>query len=163
MMKLKSKRLHRTLSKFLGGGDDSSNNDNKERGGTIVREINWELRPGGMLVQKREMEGQNIEKEGFILVRVAAGSRWHDISIQSTSTFGEMKIILSMVTGMEPKEQRVLFKGKEREDVEHLHMVGVGDKDKVLMLEDPSIKDRKLHGLLATTNDSGASNHAISV
>ncbi|KAJ0564035.1 putative Ubiquitin-like domain-containing protein [Helianthus annuus] len=163
MMKLKSKRLHRTLSKFLGGGDDSSNNDNKERGGTIVREINWELRPGGMLVQKREMEGQNIEKEGFILVRVAAGSRWHDISIQSTSTFGEMKIILSMVTGMEPKEQRVLFKGKEREDVEHLHMVGVGDKDKVLMLEDPSIKDRKLHGLLATTNDNGASNHAISV
>ncbi|KAJ0905715.1 putative Ubiquitin domain-containing protein [Helianthus annuus] len=162
MMKLKSKRLHRTLSKFLGGGDDSSNNDNKERGGTIVREINWELRPGGMLVQKREMEGQNIEKEGFILVRVAAGSRWHDISIQSTSTF-EMKIILSMVTGMEPKEQRVLFKGKEREDVEHLHMVGVGDKDKVLMLEDPSIKDRKLHGLLATTNDNGASNHAISV
>ncbi|KAJ0771801.1 hypothetical protein HanPI659440_Chr07g0273201 [Helianthus annuus] len=90
MMKLKSKRLHRTLSKFLGGGDDSSNNDNKERGGTIVREINWELRPGGMLVQKREMEGQNIEKEGFILVRVAAGSRWHDISIQSTSTFGTL-------------------------------------------------------------------------
>ncbi|KAJ0558009.1 putative Ubiquitin-like domain-containing protein [Helianthus annuus] len=76
---------------------------------------------------------------------------------------GEMKIILSMVTGMKPKEQRVLFKGKEREDVEHLHMVGVGDKDKVLMLEDPSIKDRKLHGLLATTNDNGASNHAISV
>ncbi|KAM0068346.1 putative Ubiquitin-like domain-containing protein [Helianthus debilis subsp. tardiflorus] len=121
MMKLKSKRLHRTLSKFLGGGD-SSNNDNNERGGTIVREINWELRPGGMLVQKREIEGQINEKEGFILVRVAAGSRWHAISIQSTSTFGEMKILLSMVTGMEPKEQRVLFKGKEREDVEHLHM-----------------------------------------
>lgn len=74
-----------------------------------------------------------------------------------------MKMLLSLVTGMEPNEQRVLFKGKEREDVEHLHMVGVGDKDKVVVLEDPAIKEKKLHGLLTTTNDNGASNHAIKV
>ena len=49
-----------------------------------------------------------------------------------------------MVTGLEPREQRLLFRGKEREDTDHLHMVGVGDKDKVLLLEDPALKDMKL-------------------
>ena len=56
---------------------------------------------------------------------------------------GELKIILSLVTSLEPREQRLLFKGKEREDSEYLHMVGVRDKDKVLLLEDPAIKDKK--------------------
>jgi hypothetical protein len=57
---------------------------------------------------------------------------------------GELKVILSMVTGLEPREQRLLFRGKEREDTDHLHMVGVRDKDKVLLLEDPALKDMKL-------------------
>ncbi|XP_076903781.1 BAG family molecular chaperone regulator 2-like [Bidens hawaiensis] len=161
MIKLKSKRFQRSLSKFRIGGHGS--NGDKECGNAITGEIKWELRPGGMLVQKRDIDNQSVEKEGYILVRVANGSKWHDISIQATSTFGELKMLLSIVTGMEPKEQRVLFKGKEREDVEHLHMVGVGDKDKVVVLEDPAIKEKKLHGLLATTNHNGASNHAISV
>lgn len=56
-------------------------------------------------------------------------------------------MILSLVTGLEPREQRLLFKGKEREDSEYLHMVGVRDKDKVLLLEDPAIKEMKLHAL----------------
>jgi hypothetical protein len=50
-----------------------------------------------------------------------------------------------MVTGLEPREQRLLFRGKEREDTDHLHMVGV--KDKVLLLEDPALKDMKLRAL----------------
>ncbi|PWA45266.1 ubiquitin-like superfamily protein [Artemisia annua] len=116
-----------------------------------------------MLVQKRDVEAQNVEKEEFIMVRVATGSQWHDIAIQATSTFGEMKMVLALVTGMEPKEQRLLFKGKERDNDEHLHMVGVRDKDKVVVLEDPAIKEMKLHRSLATTSDIGASNHAISV
>lgn len=48
------------------------------------------------------------------------------------------------MTGLEPKEQRLLFKGKERDDNEYLHMVGVRDKDKVLLLQDPAIKEMKL-------------------
>ena len=55
-------------------------------------------------------------------------------------------MILSLVTSLEPREQRVLFKGKEREDDEYLHMVGVRDKDKVLLFEDPATKERKLYG-----------------
>ena len=54
-----------------------------------------------------------------------------------------------MVTGLEPREQRLLFRGKEKEDSDHLHMVGVRDKDKVLLLEDPALKDIKLRAALA--------------
>ena len=58
-----------------------------------------------------------------------------------------MKIILSLVTSFEPREQRLLFRGKERDDYEYLHMVGVRDKDKVLLFEDPAIKEKKMLGL----------------
>lgn len=54
---------------------------------------------------------------------------------------------LSLVTSLEPKEQRLIYKGKERDDNEFLHMIGVRDKDKVLLLEDPAIKEMKLFGL----------------
>lgn len=60
---------------------------------------------------------------------------------------GELKTILSLLTSLEPTEQRLLFKGKERDDCEYLHMVGVRDKDKVLLLEDPAKKEMKLYGL----------------
>jgi hypothetical protein len=35
----------------------------------------------------------------------------------------ELKVVKSMVTGLEPWEQRLLFRGKERQDGDHLHMV----------------------------------------
>ena len=72
-------------------------------------------------------------------------TRGIDVDILNSS--GELKMVLSLVTSLEPKEQRLLFKGKERDSSEYLHMVGVRDKDKVLLLEDPAIKERKLHGL----------------
>ena len=59
---------------------------------------------------------------------------------------GELKVALSMVTGLEPAAQRILYKGKEREDGDYLHMTGVRDMDKVLVLEDPAAKEMKLHG-----------------
>ncbi|KAK9225610.1 hypothetical protein WN943_010652 [Citrus x changshan-huyou] len=152
MIKLRSKRFCRSSFKLGGNGNNngSSSNNVKEAaargcgGINSSHEIKWELRPGGMLVQKRE---SGCEGEGSITIRVSTVSKWHDISIEATSTFGELKMILSMVSGLEPREQRLLFKGKEREDNEFLHMVGVRDKDKVLLLEDPAIKEMKLHGL----------------
>lgn len=73
-------------------------------------------------------------------------------------------MLMSLITGLDPKEQRLLYKGKEREDDEYLHMVGVSDKDKVLLLEDPAVKERKL--LLGSPTDQvvvGASYRTISV
>ncbi|CAN4081750.1 unnamed protein product [Withania somnifera] len=133
MIKLRSKRLSRKVAAAAPDKSKTSNN-----GG----EIKWELRPGGMLVQKRECE--NIDAGGdqaIITLRISTVSKSHDISIQPTSTFGELKMMLSMVTGLEPKGQRLLYRGKEREDYEHLHMVGVRDKDKILLFQDPSIKE----------------------
>ncbi|KAK6128304.1 hypothetical protein DH2020_012766 [Rehmannia glutinosa] len=153
MIKLRSKRFSRSSSKLGGGGGGAA----AASGGG---EIKWELRPGGMLVQKRESKENNDEV--MITIRVSTVSQWHDLSVQATSTFGELKIVLSLLTNLEPQEQRLLFKGKEREDYEHLHMVGVRDKDKVLMLEDPAIKERKLHGL-AQTRVIGSPYRTISV
>ncbi|KAG5621756.1 hypothetical protein H5410_006974 [Solanum commersonii] len=122
MINLRSKRFSRKVK---------SNSNINNNGG----EIKWELRPGGMLVQKRECENNisNSNGEAIITLRVSTASNFYDISIQPTSTFGELKMMLSIVTGLEPKEQRLLFRGKEREDYEHLHMVGVRDKDKLLL------------------------------
>ncbi|KAH7681520.1 Ubiquitin-like protein [Dioscorea alata] len=142
MMKLKSRRLFRSCSSKLGGGERVINSNKACHGGG---EIEWEVRPGGMLVQKRESCKGGGE---LIRVRVSMGSHCHDISIGATSTFGELKVVLSLVTGLEPRAQRILYRGKEREDVDHLHMVGVKDSDKVLLLEDPAIKDKKLRAMM---------------
>ncbi|KAJ8615615.1 hypothetical protein MRB53_034987 [Persea americana] len=142
MIRLKSRRLCKTNSNARCGGGGG---DEKGCGGGIASEIKWELRPGGMLVQKRENAA--TVGEGMITVRVSTVSHWHDISIEATSTFGELKMILSMVTSLEPKAQRLLFRGKEREDADFLHMVGVKHMDKVLLLEDPANKERKLNAL----------------
>ncbi|XP_026665487.1 protein LOW PHOTOSYNTHETIC EFFICIENCY 1, chloroplastic [Phoenix dactylifera] len=141
MIKLRSKKLFKKSSKLSSGGSGGGGAGGCGRSG----DIEWELRPGGMLVQKRE--GAKCDREGVITVRVSTGSHWHDISIGATSTFAELKMIVAMVTGLEPREQRLLFRGKEREDGDHLHMVGVRDKDKVLLLEDPAIREMKLKGM----------------
>ena len=79
MLKLRSRRLFKSSSKRGGG----------KAGGVQegAGDIEWEMRPGGMLVQKRE--GGRGEGEGLITVRVSTGSSWHDISIGATSTFGK--------------------------------------------------------------------------
>ncbi|PWA62943.1 ubiquitin-related domain-containing protein [Artemisia annua] len=152
MMKLKSKRFSRSFSRLRSAsGKGSSDGDGSAKETTTrmdmgMGEVKWEMRPGGMLVQRREIGGASVA-EGVITVRVTNVSHWHDISIQPTSTFGELKKMLSKVTSLDVKEQRLLFKGKERDDEEHLHMVGVRDNDKVLLLQDPAIKAKKLLGL----------------
>lgn len=79
MIKLRSKRFCRSNSKLGSGGGNGVKE--QEKG-----EIKWELRPGGMLVQKRET-AESVG-EGMITLRVSTVSKWHEISIESTSTFG---------------------------------------------------------------------------
>ncbi|CAI9780610.1 unnamed protein product [Fraxinus pennsylvanica] len=142
MIKLRSKRFSRSSSKLGTGGATHGGGGGSKSCAMMTSEIKWELRPGGMLVQKRECKESG--GEGVITIRVSTVSQWHDISVQATSTFGELKMLLSLLTKLEPKEQRLLFKGKERENHEYLHMVGVREKDKVLLLEDPANKEQKL-------------------
>ncbi|KAG8054288.1 hypothetical protein GUJ93_ZPchr0001g31468 [Zizania palustris] len=145
MVKIPSpRRLFRSRSKSVVGGagvDICAMVAEHEK-------IEWEVRPGGLLVQKRRSpeddDGVSSPGADAILVRVSTGWQWHDVSIDSTATFGDLKVMLSLVTGLWPREQRLLYRGKERDDGDHLHMVGVQDKDKVLLLEDPAVKERKL-------------------
>lgn len=56
---------------------------------TAVKEGEWEVRPGGMLVQKRDPDDpQNRVPPPKIRVRVKHGSIYHEIIISPTATFG---------------------------------------------------------------------------
>ncbi|KAJ4978418.1 hypothetical protein NE237_009198 [Protea cynaroides] len=104
--------------------------------------IDWELRPGGMLVQKRD---DVVDASGpTIKIKVSHGSYQHDVNVPAQATFGDLKKVLTHQTGLVPKEQRLLFRGKEKEDDECLHMVGVKDMSKVILLEDPASREKKL-------------------
>lgn len=98
MLKLKSKKFYRSISssklisnssskQIKGGGSDHQQQQ--------LCEIKWELRPGGMLVQRRET-GQSVGEE-LITIRVSTVSKWHDISIESASTFGKQLSILIQI------------------------------------------------------------------
>lgn len=55
---------------------------------------NWEMRPGGMLVQKRTDSDQNRPPPPTIRVRVKYGTIYHEINISSQATFGKFFLFL---------------------------------------------------------------------
>ncbi|KAK9154000.1 hypothetical protein Sjap_001480 [Stephania japonica] len=119
-------------------------------------EIGWEVRPGGMLVQKRDDNEDGVcGSRPMIKIKVSShGSYHHEIAVPAQSTIGDLKILLFSETGLEPKEQRLLFQGKERENEECLHMIGIKDMSKVVLLEDPASREKKLQ---AMKRDNGIS------
>lgn len=98
MMKLKSKRfgIRFGFGKRInnkGTQQDQQqkvfgNNNNNNSSSCSNYEIKWELRPGGMLVQKR----QESIGEDLISIRVSTFAHSHDLSIEATSTFGKFLI-----------------------------------------------------------------------
>ncbi|KAG5052776.1 hypothetical protein JHK87_004974 [Glycine soja] len=126
------------MKKSSSASKGAAANDGVIKGGSI----DWELRPGGMLVQKRQP--LDSSSSSMIKIKVSHGSYHHEVTVPAQSTFGHLKRVLTSETGLEPKEQRLLFRGKEKEDEECLHMVGVKDMSKVILLEDPASKERKL-------------------
>lgn len=60
------------------------------------------------------------------------------------SITGDIKKLLVHKTGLEPEEQRLFFRGIEKDDKENLHLGGVKDKSKLLLLEGNTSKERKL-------------------
>ncbi|KAM5583176.1 hypothetical protein ABKV19_003201 [Rosa sericea] len=107
-----------------------------------IRQIDWELRPGGMLVQKRD--SGDASSGPMIKIKVSHDSYYHDVTVHCRSTFGDLKRVLANETGLEPKAQRLLYRGKEKDDVECLHIAGVKDMSKIMLLEDPASKEKKL-------------------
>lgn len=111
-------------------------------------ETEWEMRPCGMLVQKREDDnGADVSSSGpMIAVSVTHGHgpTKYKIFLPAQSTFGDMKKHLVAKTGLQPEEQRLLFRGKEKDDDEHLHTEGVKNLSKILLLEDKKNKQGKV-------------------
>nr|DAD48014.1 TPA_asm: hypothetical protein HUJ06_017951 [Nelumbo nucifera] len=111
-------------------------------GGSEVAD--WELRPGGMLVQKRnpDSDGGAIPAH-TIRVRVKHGSNYHEIYINSQASFGELKKLLAAPTGLHPQDQKLFFKDKERDSKAYLDIVGVKDRSKIVLVEDPTSQERR--------------------
>ncbi|KAG0466138.1 hypothetical protein HPP92_017718 [Vanilla planifolia] len=119
----------------LHGGSSGSESDG-------VAEIEWELRPGGMLVQKRIVDPGTPPPPALCL-RVSYGKSKIEISVSSRSTFWELKKLLEAETRLKPSEQRIMYKGKERENGEYLDRCGIKDRSKLVVVEDPSSCERR--------------------
>ncbi|GMI99583.1 BCL-2-associated athanogene 1 [Hibiscus trionum] len=102
----------------------------------------WELRPGGMLVQKDA--GRNAIPPPTIRVRVKYRSIYHEININSQATFGELKKMLTGPTGLHHQDQKLLYKDKERDSNAFLDVAGVKDKSKLVLMEDPISQEKRL-------------------
>ncbi|URD98027.1 BAG domain [Musa troglodytarum] len=127
------RRMRKSRSNGMVGGRESQS----------CRMIEWELRPGGMVVQKRSNVAGG-PTEPLVKIKVSHGLYQHQLSVPAHSTFGELKRVLAQDTGLEPGEQRLLFRGKEKDDDERLHMAGIVEMSKLVLLEDPASKERKL-------------------
>ncbi|CAH8270344.1 unnamed protein product [Arabidopsis lyrata] len=123
MMKMKTG----TSPPVIGGG--SSGNE-------------WESRPGGMVVQRRT--DQNSDVPRVIRVRVKYGSVYHEININSQSSFGELKKMLSDQVGLHHEDMKVLYKDKERDSKMFLDLCGVKDRSKLVVKEDPISQEKRL-------------------
>ncbi|KAJ4824242.1 hypothetical protein Tsubulata_018063 [Turnera subulata] len=102
----------------------------------------WEMRPGGMLVQKRN-ETKDVLPLRNVRLRIAYGALRCEMLVNPQATFGEVKKLLAAETGLQPEEQRLMYRGKERENGEYLDICGVKDRSKVILIQDPiSIEKR---------------------
>lgn len=104
----------------------------------------WEMRPGGMLVQKRNSDANlNSNTVPNIQVNVKYGASFHEVIISSQASFGELKKILSGRTGLNTQDQKLVFKEKERDSKDFLDFCGVKNGSKVLLLEDEFSKHKR--------------------
>ncbi|XP_015867555.3 BAG family molecular chaperone regulator 1 [Ziziphus jujuba] len=132
MMRMKTKTTG--ISQMNGGGGGGAESTTSE----------WELRPGGMLVQKRIGSDHNSIPPPTIRVRVKYGSIYHEISISSQASFGELKKMLVGPTGLHHEDQKLLFKDKERDSKAFLDTCGVKDRSKIVLVEDPISQEKRV-------------------
>ncbi|XP_057738171.1 BAG family molecular chaperone regulator 2-like [Arachis stenosperma] len=100
-------------------------------------ETEWEVRPGGILVQKRSNDALAPE----LRFRIAYGGLRYEISVSCMSSFLEVKKVLSMETGLQVDEQRLVYRGRDGENGEYLDMCGVKDRSKLVSAIDKSISN----------------------
>ncbi|KAG2273952.1 hypothetical protein Bca4012_046241 [Brassica carinata] len=126
MIKFKSKRFEIRFGFGKRTNNKGTQEDQQQKGfGNNSNEF-------CMLFQKR----QESDGEDLISIRVSTFAHFNDLSIEAT--FGELKMVLTLLTGLEPKQQRLLFNG------EYPHMVGVTEKKDMFLLEGPALTEKRL-------------------
>jgi hypothetical protein len=95
------------------------------------------------MVQKRDPDAA-VATAPLIKIKVSHGLFGHDVSVPAHATFGDVKNLLVEDTGLQPFEMRLLFRGKEKEDSDPLHLAGVKDKAKLILVEDPAAREKKI-------------------
>ncbi|XP_076945745.1 BAG family molecular chaperone regulator 4-like [Bidens hawaiensis] len=77
-------------------------------------------------------------------IKVSFGGNNFDVFTSPQSTFGDLKREIAKATGVDPKAQTVLFRGKESDDHESLQTAGVKDNAKVVLIENKPTKNEDL-------------------
>ncbi|XP_047049105.1 BAG family molecular chaperone regulator 1-like [Lolium rigidum] len=110
-----------------------------------LKEDEWEVRPGGMLVQKRGPDADApAAPVPTIRVKVKHNGVTHEIYISAEASFGELKKMMSAKTGLHHEDQKLVYKDRERDSKAFLDMAGVKDKSKMVLLEDPDAQAKRL-------------------
>lgn len=97
-----------------------------------------------------------------LLIKMLLASEWHDDPAVMYSNFagfvlllsgllvagggdraGELKKALAARTGLQPSEQQLTYKGRERKNSEFLDRFGVKNKSKLVVCEDPASLERR--------------------
>lgn len=97
-----------------------------------------------MFVQRRQPTVDDNANVLMMTVTVAHASSHHHLFLPTHSTFWDVKRLLVHKTGLQPEEQRLFFRGEEKDNEEHLHTEGVTDKSKLLLLEDAASEESRL-------------------
>ncbi|VAI74693.1 unnamed protein product [Triticum turgidum subsp. durum] len=90
----------------------------RESVAAAVQEEVWEVRPSGMLVQKRTPDSDPPPGGApvpTIRVKVKYAGVYHEVYINSQASFGELKKLMSEKTGLHPDDQKVVYKDRERD------------------------------------------------
>lgn len=116
----------------------------KKTNGNGLSSSGWEMRPGGMLVQKRSSDSnQSSIVVPIITLKVKYGSSYHEVKISSQATFGELKKMLARPTGLHTEDQKIFYKEKERDSRGFLDVVGLKDGSKLLLIEDEISREKR--------------------
>ncbi|KAI3716770.1 hypothetical protein L1987_67890 [Smallanthus sonchifolius] len=105
----------------------------------------WDLRPCGMLVQKRNSDVSQTQRVvPTTKVKVKYGSSYHEVHIKSQATFGELKKTLAGPTGLNPLDQKLVHRDKERDSNTYLDVAGVKDGSRIVLFIDVRNQEKRL-------------------
>ncbi|KAK1408301.1 hypothetical protein QVD17_39954 [Tagetes erecta] len=106
----------------------------------------WDHRPCGMLVQKRSSDVHQTQTlvPITIKVKVRCGSSYYEVHIQPQATFGELKKMLAGPSGLNPLDQKLLYRDKERDSEAYLDATGVKDGSRMVMFIDITSQENRL-------------------